>query len=103
MADQPARSVTPGRFLIARGCQSFRGDRYMAVPDYQSFMLPLLQLAADEQEHAISQTVDALAKQFNMNEEERAKLLPSGTETVFGNRVRWARTGLMTGRRDRSD
>lgn len=72
----------------------FRDDRYVAIPDYQSLMLPLLKLASDEQEHTISQTVDALAKEFNISEQERQALLPSGSEGIFENRVRWARTYL---------
>ena len=43
----------------------------MAVPTYQDFLLPLLQIAGDEQEHLLSQTVEFLANQFNLNEEDR--------------------------------
>jgi restriction system protein len=66
----------------------------MAIPDYQSLMLPLLQLASDQQEHAMAETVELLAKEFRLTEEEEEELLPSGLESVFRNRARWARTFL---------
>jgi len=66
----------------------------MAIPDYQSLMLPLLLLASDQDEHTIAATVGSLAKEFKLTEEEQEELLPSGSETVFANRVRWARTYL---------
>jgi len=66
----------------------------MAVPDYQSLMLPLLKLAGDSNEHSFRETVDALAKQFNLSDSDRRELLPSGTQPLFVNRVGWARTYL---------
>jgi len=39
-------------------------------------------------------TVTRLTKEFRLTEKEREELLPSGSETVFENRVRWARTYL---------
>jgi restriction system protein len=66
----------------------------MAIPDYQSLMLPLLQLASDQEEHIIAETVGSLAKEFKLTEQEQEELLTSGSETVFANRVRWARTYL---------
>ena len=65
----------------------------MAVPDYQSFMLPLLKLADDNEEHTLHEAFDALAKQFNLSSEDRNELLPSG-QRRFENRVGWARTCL---------
>jgi len=64
----------------------------MAVPDYQSIMLPLLQLAGDGKDHTLREAIDGLAKQFGLTEEERRELLPSGQQAVFDNRVGWART-----------
>ena len=66
----------------------------MAIPDYQSIMLPLLRLAADQQEHALRETIDALADEFNLTNEDRNELLPSGRQATFHNRVGWARTYL---------
>jgi restriction system protein len=64
----------------------------MAIPDYQTIMLPLLKLAGDKQEHSLSQAIDTLASQFNLTDKERRELLPSGHKALFDNRVGWART-----------
>ncbi len=64
----------------------------MPVPDYQSIMLPLLQLAGDKQPHRFRAAVEGLAKHFNLSLDERKELLPSGKQPTFDNRVGWART-----------
>lgn len=66
----------------------------MAVPDYQSLMLPLLKLAHDQQEHSLHDAIDFLADKFNLTQAEREELLPSGRQAAFNNRVGWARTYL---------
>lgn len=66
----------------------------MAIPDYQTVMLPLLRFAGDRQEHSLRETIDALADEFGLSDEERKALLPSGQQQVFDNRVGWARTYL---------
>lgn len=66
----------------------------MAIPDYQTIMLPLLKFASDEKEHSIHEAIKVLADQFNLSPEERKELLPSGQQEVFVNRVGWARTYL---------
>jgi restriction system protein len=66
----------------------------MPVPDFQSLMLPLLQFSDDRQEHSTREAVDALANFFELSEEDRAELLPSGQQTTLGNRVTWAITYL---------
>ena len=66
----------------------------MAIPDFQSIMLPLLSLSSDEKIHDIHDAVNQLAVQFEISDEERTKLLPSGQQPVFYNRVGWAGTYL---------
>ena len=66
----------------------------MAIPDYQTVMLPLLRFAADAQEHSVRVAVESLAQEFQLTGEERSELLPSGTSFLFDNRVAWARTYL---------
>jgi len=73
----------------------------VAIPDYQTLMLPVLQLASDGKEHKFSQAVEMLANEFGLTTEERIELLPSGSQAVFNNRVGWARSylkqaGLLT-------
>jgi len=64
----------------------------MVIPDYQTIMLPLLKTLEDNQEHSLRQVIDDLAVQFNLTPEEQSQLLPSGQQTIFHNRVGWART-----------
>ncbi len=66
----------------------------MAIPDFQTIMLPLLKLSADQQEHSLSQVVETLAQEFHLSETERKELLPSGQQTYLANRVGWALTHM---------
>jgi restriction system protein len=66
----------------------------MSIPDYQSIMLPLLRYANDGKEHSLRETIEALADEFQLVDEERGNLLPSGRQSTFDNRVGWARTYL---------
>jgi len=66
----------------------------MAIPDYQTVMLPLLKYLSDGSEHGLADSVQALADEFALSPEERQKLLPSGAGLVIRNRVGWARTYL---------
>jgi restriction system protein len=66
----------------------------MAIPDYQSVMLPLLRIAADGSEHLFREAIEKLSEEFALTDAERSELLPSGTAHVFANRVGWARTYL---------
>ena len=62
----------------------------MAIPDYQSIMLPLLRFVSDQEEHSNQETIGALATQFSLTDEDRAERLPSGRAAMFDNRVGWA-------------
>lgn len=64
----------------------------MAIPDYETIMLPLLHSLADQKEHTMQEVLDILAEHFHLTPEERKELLPSGQQTVFYNRIGWART-----------
>lgn len=66
----------------------------MAIPDYQSLMLPVLKLAADGEEHKFRDAVETLAESHQLTEEELNTLLPSGSQAIFDNRVGWAKTYL---------
>jgi restriction system protein len=63
------------------------------IPDYQALMGPVLKTAANG-EVRISDVVEALSKEFQLTENERAELLPSGKQTIIANRVHWAKTYL---------
>jgi restriction system protein len=64
----------------------------MAIPDFQTIMLPLLKLAGDGEEHSLRETMETLANEFGLTDEERREFLPSGRQPMFDNRVGWART-----------
>ena len=64
----------------------------MAIPDFQTAMLPLLSLVSDKQVWKVRDAVEKLATHFELTPEERSALLPSGGALVFSNRVAWART-----------
>jgi restriction system protein len=67
----------------------------MAIPDFQSLLLPLLRFAGNGGEHTLAEARDTLAREFQLPIEEREKLLPSGRQKVFDNRVSWAKVYLQ--------
>lgn len=64
------------------------------MPDYQSVMLPLLRYSSDGQEKRFSETVADLAEKLGLTDEDLSEQLPSGTQSLFTNRVGWALTYL---------
>lgn len=64
------------------------------IPDYQTLMLPLLKLIDDGKVHAIKDTIDILASEFNLTEEDLNEWLPSKSQKKFYNRVYWAKAHL---------
>ncbi len=66
----------------------------MAIPDFQSIMLPLLKIVSDGEVHSTNEVIETLASQFKLTEDDRRELLPSGNSRRFNNRVGWARTHL---------
>lgn len=66
----------------------------MPIPDFESIMLPLLEAVKDGREHRMLELGNELADHFKLSYEEKLLLKPSGEETLFQNRVRWARLYL---------
>jgi restriction system protein len=66
----------------------------MPIPDFQTVMRPLLDAISDGKEHSIREVLDQLADHFDLSAEERKRLLPSGQQELFTNRVAWAKTHL---------
>lgn len=66
----------------------------MAIPDFQTLMRPLLDLAADGKVRSLQEARRALAEKFALTEGELKAMLPSGRQQVFANRVAWAKTYL---------
>jgi hypothetical protein len=65
----------------------------MAVPDFQSLMLPLLKLVSDGQQHTLAEAVERLAQEFQLSDDDRTQLLRSGQTRIY-NRVAWTSTYL---------
>ncbi len=65
----------------------------MAIPDFQSLMLPVLKESAAG-EVRISDVVAVLGTKLALSEAELSELLPSGKQTTFANRVNWAKSYL---------
>jgi restriction system protein len=69
----------------------------MAIPDYETMMLPLLRIAAAAKgtEVPLIDAIDQLAAEYKLTDEERKELLPSGGTFKFSSRVSWSRTYLQ--------
>ncbi len=66
----------------------------MAIPDYETLMLPLLEFLSDGAEHSMEQATEHIASRFELTPEEREERIPSGNSTYIKNRTGWARTYL---------
>ena len=66
----------------------------MAIPDYETLMLPLLKFAGDGNEHTTREAIEFTSKTFGLTEEELKQLLPSGTTRVIVNKTHWGVTYL---------
>jgi restriction system protein len=66
----------------------------MAIPDFQSFMLPVLQSLSDGEQHHKSEIADCVASSLKLTEEDISDLLPSGKIPRYRSRVNWSLTYL---------
>ena len=68
----------------------------MPIPDYQSFMLPVLRTVAAQSTEPIliRDLFEIIAKEFSLSDADLLEMLPSGATTTFGSRVSWACTYL---------
>ena len=66
----------------------------MAIPDYETLMLPVLQYVSDGKEHPLKEITASMAEEFKLSAEEREQRIPSGQSTYIQNRTGWAKTYL---------
>lgn len=67
----------------------------MSLPSFQELMLPALQtLARRHEEISVAGLEDEIVRSLNISPEARVQMLPSGNQTVFANRLNWARSYL---------
>ena len=67
----------------------------MAVPDYQSLMLPALRALEDGVELPLRDTRARVAETEGLTPEDTREMLQSGLQTAFANRVGWAMTYMV--------
>ena len=63
----------------------------MAIPDFQTLMLPFLKAVEDGKEHPFKDVVEKLSIEFRLTQDELAEMLPSRRAPIFYNRVAWAK------------
>lgn len=66
----------------------------MAIPDFQTLMLPILELLKDGNSVKLSEMVEIMSDKYNLSEEERNEWLPSKLQKTMYNRVAWAKQYL---------
>ena len=67
----------------------------MAVPDFQTLLRPALEAHTGGDEIQLARLRQMLAERFELSDQERTELLPSGRQRRFDNRVGWAVTYLV--------
>lgn len=66
----------------------------MPVPKYDELTKPLLLTLADGKPHTMKEISSLLIKQLKLTAEDIAERQPSGHQTIFKNRLGWAKTYL---------
>lgn len=66
----------------------------MTLPKYYEMQKPFLEYLKDGNNHTLKELKHYISGYFHLSEKELAELLPSGRQTVFVNRIGWARTYL---------
>jgi restriction system protein len=60
------------------------------IPDFQSFMLPLLEFIGKNDEVSMKILKEGMIKRFNITEEEQEQKTPNGKQFTYYNRIAWA-------------
>jgi len=66
----------------------------MPVPGFQSWFLPILNALSGGEVRRVSDLEEPLTRALGLTPEDKAELLPSGTQPKYLNRIGWARTYL---------
>lgn len=66
----------------------------MPILKYYEMHRPFLEFIRDGKLHSLKDLKAKMAAHFHLDEAALAELLPSGRQTVFVNRIGWARTYL---------
>ena len=66
----------------------------MAVPKYYEMHVPFLQFLSDGNVHPLKELKGKMQTYFQLSDEDIQEMLPSNRQTIFLNRIGWARTYL---------
>lgn len=67
----------------------------LAILDYQTLMLPVLELLSNGQvRRVVPEVTDPIGERFHLTPEDHAQKLLSGVQSTFVNRTHWATTYL---------
>jgi restriction system protein len=67
----------------------------MAIPDFQSLMIPVLRAVEDGKIHTSAEITETVGKALALTEAELAEMLPSGRGKLFYNRAGWAKQYIV--------
>jgi len=60
------------------------------IPDFQSFMLPLLEFIGKNDDVPVKVIKEGMIKHFNITKEEQEQKTPNGKQFIYYNRIAWA-------------
>ena len=66
----------------------------MPIPKYYEMHRPMLEFLKDKEIHSFIEIKTYIIDYFKLDDESLSEMLPSGRQTVFNNRIGWARTYL---------
>jgi restriction system protein len=66
----------------------------VAIPDFQTFMRPVLAAHADGKPHSVAEIREAVVSMLAITDEDRKVMLKSGRQPRYVNRIAWALTHL---------
>ncbi len=66
----------------------------MAIPDYGTLMLPILQFLSDNNIKKTREIINKIIQEYEITSDEAKELIPSGRAKLIDNRVGWACTYL---------
>jgi len=64
------------------------------IPDFQTIMLPLLNLLANGEQKSLNEVMEQLSEHYHLSPQELKIKVPSGQMGLFRNRVGWSRSYL---------
>jgi restriction system protein len=79
---------------IASRWQPMATLSYVAIPDFQTMMRPVLVAIEGDESRSTAQIRDKVAIALDISDEDRLVMLPTGKQALFTNRVAWAITHM---------